>query len=140
MALEDELLGSGASLQSMDLVARGRIPSAEKDPRIGRKALHAYRSLQEELYLHLHEVLRQCRVIATLSDLPPEAEETLRGVLKQLQLQVLHGPVLGMYATQLLDAMLEGPDPEGPDAPLPEGMPDLVSIAGEESEKKRPER
>jgi hypothetical protein len=49
MALEDELLGSGACLQSMDLVARGRIPSAEKDPRIGRKALHAYRSLQEEL-------------------------------------------------------------------------------------------
>ncbi len=136
MALKDELLGSGAALQSTDLVARARIVSAEKDPRISRKALHHYRALQEELFLHFHEVLKQCREMATLSDLPEEVEKKLRGVMKQLQLEVLHGLLMQQHATMLLDAMLEGPDREGPDAPLAEGMPDLVSIAREEIVKK----
>jgi hypothetical protein len=60
--------------------------------------------------------------------------------MKQLQLEVLRGPLLQQYATMLLDAMLEGPDPEGPDAPLPAGMPDLASMAGQEgqTEKREP--
>lgn len=135
MALKDELLGNTAALQSSDQVARARILSAEKDPRISRKALHYYRSLQGELFLHFHEVLRQCRVMATLSDLPEDAEKTLGGVMKQLELEVLNGPLVQQHVTMLLDAMLEGPDREGPDAPLPEGMPDLLSAARQELEK-----
>ena len=136
MALKDELLGSTAALQSADLIARGRIPSAEKDPRISRKALHYYRTLQEELFLHFHEVLKQCREIATISGLPEEVEKKLSGVMRQLQLEVLNGPLIQQHVTMLLDALLEGPDREGPDAALPEGVPDLVAIAREEIEKK----
>jgi hypothetical protein len=140
MTLEDGLLGVATALQSGDLTARARVVSAEKDPRIGRKALHYYRALQEELFLHFHEVLKQCREIATLSDLPEEVEKKLAGVMKQLQLEVLQGLLMQQHATLLLDAMLEGPDREGPDAPLPKGMPDLVSIAREEIEMKPEEQ
>ncbi len=136
MALKDELLGSAAALQSSDQVARARIVSAERDPRISRKTLHHYRSIQDELFLHFHEVLKQCRVMATLSDLPKHVEETLGGVMKQLELEVLNGPLVQQHVTMLLDAMLEGPDREGPDAPLPEGMPDLVSATKREIEEK----
>lgn len=125
MALKDELLGTVAPLQSMDQLTRERVRHAEKDPRISRRALHCYRTLQDELFLHLHEVLGQCREMATLSDLPEEAEEKLRGVMKELQLAALRGTLMAQYATMLLDAMLEGPDRDGPDAPLAEGMPDL---------------
>lgn len=139
MALKDGLLGVATALQSGDLTARARVVSAEKDPRIGRKALHSYRTLQDALFLHFHEVLKQCREIATLSDLPDGVEKKLGGVMKQLQLEVLQGLLMQQHVTMLLDAMLEGPEPEGPDAPLPEGMPDLVSIAREEIERKAEE-
>lgn len=75
--------------------------------------------------------------MATLSDLPEDAEKTLGGVMKQLELEVLNGPLLQQHVTMLLNTMLEGPDREGPDAPLPEGMPDLVAAARQEIEKQQ---